>query len=108
MRISFMMDGGIAFFPGLNKPFHWDTAKMDAARASRIEALVRSAGFFELSSGPGAAARGAADYRTYTIGIVEGQRSHAVQVCDPVENPALAEFIGLCQEMMRIPPTGDG
>lgn len=99
MRITVEMDGGFAYFPGLNKPFHVDTAKMDRNQASKIESMIRDARFFEQPSRVGAPAPGAADYRTYTITVNDGLKSHVVKVSDTDENPSLRILIDYLQTL---------
>ncbi len=57
--------------------------------------LIEAAGFFDLpetSSPPG----GGADYLRYTISVTTPERSHTVQLTDPIEDPqvqALVEYL---------------
>ena len=69
MHIKFKMEGGIAYFPGLNKVFSVDTAELESQQVSRIESMIHNAHFFDLPSTVGTPAPGAADYRTYTITV---------------------------------------
>ena len=101
MRIKFEMDGGLAYFPGLNTPFSIDTAHMEPQQASQIESMINNVRFFDLPSHAGTLAPGAADYRTYTITVEDGQRSHVVQVNDPVGNTVLQELVDYFQNLFR-------
>jgi hypothetical protein len=102
MRIKFQMDGGFAYFPGLNKPLSIDTEHMESQQASKIESMINTARFFDLPSHPGTPGPGAADYRTYTLTVEDGQRSHVVQVSDPVGNAALQELIDYFENLVRL------
>jgi len=101
MRIKFEMEGGLAYFPGLNAPFSIDTASLDPQQASKIESLINNARFFDQPSHVGTPAPGAADYRTYTITVEDGQRTHRVQVSDPVGSTALQDLIDYFHNLVR-------
>jgi hypothetical protein len=101
MHIIFQVDGGLAYFPGLNAPFSIDTADMESQQALQVESMINNARFFDQPSHVGTPAPGAADYRTYTITVKDGQRSHLVQVSDPVGNTALQELIDYFQNLVR-------
>lgn len=80
MRILFETRGGFAHFPGLHRPLRIDTAKLTARQASEIESMVHAAHFFDQTGSIPPA--GAADYRSYSITIEEGDRSHTIQVVE--------------------------
>src|SRR5215472_1510504 len=63
MRITFQSQGGIAFFPGLNRPVVIDTAQLPAEERSKLEGLLQSTRFFALPASVGQTRRGAADVR---------------------------------------------
>jgi hypothetical protein len=92
MHIQFTAEGGIAYFPGLNKPVSIDTAQLPPQEAAELERLVQAANFFDL---PPAIAppSGAADYLQYTISIESGDRQHNVQVSNFVEDPTLLALV---------------
>ena len=84
--------GGIAHLPGLAAPTTIDTDVLSEEQRTELDALIRSAGFFELPSDL-PAARGAADYQTYTITIEDGGRRHTVRVTDASAGPGLSALV---------------
>ncbi|OGO41671.1 MAG: hypothetical protein A2Z04_04300 [Chloroflexi bacterium RBG_16_57_9] len=101
MRIRYVMEGGIAFFPGLSKPVTIDSRKLPEAEARELERRVQAARFFDQPPQPGPIPRGAADYRQYTLTIQEGSRRHTVQLVDPVEDPNLQALLEFVQAQAR-------
>jgi|GEM_PF-210072 len=101
MRIRFVMEGGIAFFPGLSQPVTIDSRKLPEEEARELERRVQAAHFFDQPRQPGPIPRGAADYRQYTITIEEGKRRHTVQLVDPVEDPNLQALLDFVQAQAR-------
>jgi Emfourin len=93
MRIQFRPDGGLASFPGLERPLELDTAELAPEQAASLERLVRDAGVFALPARAGAPAPGAADYRSYTITVDDGARSHTITVAEPIEDAALRALV---------------
>ena len=96
MRVEWLTDGGIAAFPGLNKPIVVDSADLPPAQARRLEQLVSDAHFFDLPAAPRALPKGAADIRSHTITVEDGGRSHTARLTEPIEDAnllALIEFL---------------
>ncbi len=93
MRITFQSQGGIAFFPGLNRPVVIDTAQLSAEERSKLEVLVQSTRFFALPASIGARRRGAADVREYTLRVEDNTRDYTVHVTEPFDNPELEQLI---------------
>jgi hypothetical protein len=95
MLVRFKMDGGFVYLPARSEPTTIDMDDLPADEARELEHLIEAAGFFELpetSSPP----RGAADYLRYTISVTTPERSHTVQLTDPIEDPhvqALVEYL---------------
>ena len=104
MRVSLQVDGGFAFFPGLNRSVSLDTAQIEPHQAAQIESLVQSANFFAQPSFLGTAAPGAADYRTYTLSVEDGQKVHVVRAQDPVQDQKLGELIACLEGSMATSP----
>ena len=101
MRITFKTSGGVAYFPGLAAPKTVDVSTLDADRQQQIQDLLSSAKFFELPS-RAPAKRGAADYQTHTITVIEDGRQHTVEVTDPL-SPELERLINLLRDATRSP-----
>jgi hypothetical protein len=99
MRVTFKMDGGFAYFPGLSKPLSINTEQMEPKQAAQIESMIHNSHFFDQPSQVGVPALGAADYRTYTITVEDAQRSHVVQLSDPAGSTALQELIDYFQNL---------
>ena len=99
MKILFKMDGGFMHLAALSKPFAIDTAQTDPKLANQLESAVREAGFFDKSARVGTVAKGAADYRTYTITVEDGPRSHTIQLTDPVTDPTMHRLVSQLRTM---------
>ena len=84
MKITYSMRGGFAYVPTLNQPITIDTAQIDQQTADRLNSLLQSAHFFDKPIAAGAPLPGAADYRTYTITVDDGLRTHTVELNDPI------------------------
>lgn len=100
MRIDFKIEGGLAYFPGLNKPFTIDSHALPGAEAKQLEALVAKARLFERPNASSAArsmARTrAADVQRYMITVGEDGRQRTLQFVDPITDPdvqALVDFL---------------
>jgi hypothetical protein len=92
MKINFQMSGGFAYIPALSKPSIIDTSQVDPDTAKDLEARVRDSRFFEQPARASAAPKGA-DYRTYTITIEDGGRSHTIQLTDPIKDSNLQTLV---------------
>jgi hypothetical protein len=108
MRIEFQTEGGIAHFPGLSRPVAIDGDALAEEEARELARLVEAARFFERPTVAGAARRGAADYRQYTITVEEGGRQHTLQLADPVEDPSLQQLLRFLQTKAREMRRGGG
>jgi hypothetical protein len=101
MRVQFQSEGGVAFFPGLQKPISIDVDALSASDADRLRQLVRAANFFDLPAHIGTAPRGAADMRTYTLTIEDGGQRHTVRVTEPITDDTLQALVGALQRQVR-------
>jgi hypothetical protein len=99
MKITFKMDGGFAYLPAFSKPFIIDTAQIDSQEANQLEQFVRESRFFEQPAQKGFVAKGAADYRKYTITIEDSPRVHSIQVTDPIADAHLQRFVSHLRTM---------
>ncbi len=93
MRVTFTMEGGIAYFPGLSRPVTINSDELPEQETRELERLVEAACFFDQPATAGSPARGAADYHQYTVTVEVGGRQHTVRVTDPVENPGLQALL---------------
>jgi hypothetical protein len=91
MRIQFETLGGLAYFPGLQKPLCIDTERLTAPQAGQIESMVRAAHFFDQSDSIRPA--GAADYRSYRITVEDGEKSHTVKIVESAADHSLLALL---------------
>lgn len=108
MRIQFMTEGGLAYFPGLNKPVTIDTAHLPAGEAAMWEGLVRSTHFFTVPERASPAVPGAADYRQYTIMVDDGGQRHSIRLDEPVTDPGLRTLVEHLLAHMQARRSGTG
>ncbi|WP_263263132.1 protealysin inhibitor emfourin [Pseudomonas sp. RIT-PI-S] len=92
MRISYCETGGMAYFPGLNKPRTLDVSALPAPDQQELRQLVEASRFFALpqSRQPAAAPRGA---QHYTLTVSEGEREHTVCLLAPVKDGPLQGLV---------------
>lgn len=88
MKIRFETHGGLAHFPGLNKPRIVDSDDLPAERAEELRRRIDATRFRELPSQVGMPRPGAADYRRYTVTLEDCGHSHTVCFSDPVDDPS--------------------
>ena len=103
MKITFEMSGGFAHIPGLSGPVTIDTAQIDPQVATELESLVRQSRFFDQLARDQSPARGAADYRTYTITVQDGPQVHTIQLTDPIRDTNLGRLVSRLSVMARKP-----
>ena len=93
MRVIFQSEGGIAHFPGLSRPVTIDGDQLPEPAAAELRQLIETARLFDQPAQVGSPARGAADYRQYTITVEADGRRHTVRLTDPVDDPALQRLV---------------
>jgi hypothetical protein len=91
--VNFESGGGFAHFPGLSRPVRIDTTELSPEQADQLKRLVARARFFEQPAEVGAPPPGAADLRSYTITVQDGDRTHTVKTSDALEDPQLRELV---------------
>ncbi len=101
MKITLETSGGIAYMPKLNAPVVIDTQQIEPDSGSQLETLVRESRFFEQPAITITVKKGAADYRTYTITVEDGSRTHSVQLTDPITDTNLEGLVALLQTLAR-------
>jgi hypothetical protein len=97
--VTVAVDGGIAPFPGLARPFTVDAAELPPDEAAELARLVEESGFFELPEQP--AQPGDPDARTYTVTVQRGSDSRTLTLTDPLPNSALRQLINLVEKRRR-------
>lgn len=93
MIISFESEGGFAHLPGLSRPLRIDTTELSEQQADQLKGLVEHARFFEQPSEVGGPPPGAADLRSYTITVADGDRTHTVRTSDALSDPGLRDLV---------------
>ncbi|MDF7814968.1 protealysin inhibitor emfourin [Hymenobacter sp. YC55] len=104
MKIDFRMEGGFAFLPALSRPFVLDTTQLSPQQAQQVESYVREAHFFDQPTQPGTVAKGAADYRTYTLTVEDGPQVHSIQLTDPIADANLQRLVSHLRLMAHPSP----
>jgi len=99
MRITFKTDGGLAFFPGLAKPFDFDSSQLGKKDAQTLQNLVDEAQFFKLPATIGKTAPGAADMQTQTLTIENGEQSNTVKLVSDA-SPEVQALFDQVQELV--------
>lgn len=101
MRVELRTEGGIAFFPGLSKPVVIDDATLSAQQADELDRLLDETAFFEQPERVGTAVLGAADYRSYTISVDDGERQHTITLTEPIQDVRLQELLQFLQTQAK-------
>lgn len=100
MQVKFQQEGGFAALPGLNRPFTIDSDELTEEQVKQLGDLLVACDFFHLPA-KAKARRGAADYRRYTITVVDGEQQHTAQFVDPVEDQHVQNLIDFLDELRR-------
>lgn len=104
MKINFEMSGGFAHFPVLSEPFIIDTIQLELQVANQLESLIIKSRFFDQPPQVDTLAKGAADFRTYTITVEDDTRIHTVQLTDPITDANLERLVSQLQIITRLSP----
>jgi hypothetical protein len=110
VRIELVVEGGVAYLPGLARPFVVDSDSLAAEEAGRLLALVESSGVLrraarEREGGSaggrrGPAAEGGADRRSYRITVDDGSRRRTLSLSDPLP-PRLVPLVDFLRRKQR-------
>jgi hypothetical protein len=101
MRVTFQTEGGIAHFPGLSQPVTIETEQLPEQEAAELRELMGAARLLDRPAHAGKAARGAADYREYTITVEAEGRRYTVRLTDPIEDPELQRLLRFLQDQAK-------
>jgi hypothetical protein len=101
MRVTFQTEGGIAHFPGLSQPVTIETDQLPEQEAAELRELMGAARLLDRPAQMGKAARGAADYRQYTITVEAQGRRYTVRLTDPIEDPVLQRLLRFLQDKAK-------
>jgi hypothetical protein len=106
VKIEFSRSGGIAYFPGLQRPVVIDTSRLAPAECEELKRFVAAAGFFDLPGTVGSPAKGAADYQQDVVTIADGTRSHTVRILVPCDQLALRNLVQAIQRHAKAARAG--
>ncbi|WP_062466886.1 protealysin inhibitor emfourin [Demequina maris] len=95
MIIALEVSGGFVAAPGLAESHRLDTDAIAPTLAREVEAIVRSVNAFELPRRVGDRGRPGADRFTYALTFRQGERSHSVELVDPIADPDLARLVDI-------------
>ena len=98
MRVELQTEGGIAYFPGLNKPVVIDSADLPQAQASQLAQMLDDVHFFELPAASRSVPKNAADMRLYLLTVEDGKRRHTVRFVDPIEDANVQSLLDFLQD----------
>jgi hypothetical protein len=101
MKITFEMSGGVAYVPALNRAVTIDTEQIDRQTADQLHSLLQASHYFDQPTRANTPMPGAADYRTYTITVDDGLRTHTVQLTDPIGDANLSQLVSTLQSLAR-------
>jgi hypothetical protein len=101
MIITLEVSGGFAPLPALSGPLTIDTAQIEPQARTELEALVCQSRFFDLPLRGPTPAKGAADYRTYTITVQDGPRVYTIQLTDPITDIYLEQLVSRLRVIAR-------
>ncbi len=102
MRITFKTDGGLAFFPGLAKPFVFDSSQLGKKDAQTLQRLVEKAHFFDLPTSVGEIALTATDMQSQTLTIEDGTKAHTVKLMSDASEDVQALFDGVQEIVTKL------
>jgi hypothetical protein len=100
VSVTVEVEGGVAAFPGLARPFTVDADDLSPAEAAELIDLVDESGFFSLGPEQGLG-KPVPDARTYTVTVRAGDRSRTLTLSDPLPNKALRELVNLVERRRR-------
>lgn len=89
LRITFIMEDGMAYFPGVSRPVAIDSDELPEQEANELEQLVEAARFFDQPATISPAVCGAAECYQHTVTVEIRGRQHTVRMTDLVEDAGL-------------------
>ncbi len=102
MKVQLTRSGGLATFPGLQRPVTVDASSLSDPDQAKLRFLLEAAGFFDLPSDdrqtPAGSARGA-DQRLLTLTVTDDRRSHTVTVTEPATGRSLADLLTFVEHL---------
>jgi hypothetical protein len=101
MLVTFKREGGLAFFPRLNRPVVIDTAELPQQQRDELEDCLRKSDFFALPPNVGQKAPGAADMREYIVTVEHASQKHTVRFIEPFDKPEVETLIARLEAQAR-------
>jgi hypothetical protein len=101
MNITFRMEGGIAHFPGLQRPVSIDLESLPEPQRNELSRLLELMNFFALPSERQTTPK--PDCRSYVVTVRTSEQHHTVTFTDPVDNAQAQRLIALLREQARRP-----
>jgi len=100
MRLELKTSGGIATFPGLQKPVVLDTATLEAPESAELSRLVEAALLRTLPPQV-PSNKNVRDARTYVLTVEDAGKRHTVTRSEPLAEPGLAALITFVRKHAR-------
>jgi hypothetical protein len=100
VTVTVAVDGGIAAFPGLARPYTVDAADLPPEEAEELASLA--ADFFALPEPAVEPRFSTPDARTYTVTVRSGDQERTLTLTDPLpDDPAVRRLVDLVEERRR-------
>lgn len=101
MKIIFQSSGGFVYLPSFKSPTILDTERIAPRLGQELKSLVSASRFFEQPMSLITAGAGAADYRTYSITVQDGLRSHKIHLTEPILDSDLERLVSRLQAYIK-------
>ena len=100
MRLELKTSGGIATFPGLQKPVVLDTETLEATESAELTRLVEAAQLHALPPNvpPNTSVR---DARTYVITVDDAGQRHTLIRSEPLAEAGVAALVAFVRKHAR-------
>jgi hypothetical protein len=92
-RIQFAVEGGFAFFPGLQEPLVIDSSALPSEEQVELRGLLQAARFFSQPESSGSEVCRSADGYCYVITVEEGDKRHTLHLPEPVRDEHLQALV---------------
>lgn len=100
VTVTVAVDGGIAAFPGLARPYTVDADDLTPEEAEELASLA--AGFFALPEPAVEPRFSTPDARTYTVTVRSGGQERTLTLTDPLpDDPAVRRLVDIVEQRRR-------
>ncbi|MFI7580871.1 protealysin inhibitor emfourin [Kocuria kalidii] len=107
-RVSYRVEGGIAYFPGLAVDRTFETEALPQAQRDALLALFETVRAQRLGPPAPTARRGAADQRSYVIEVRESSGVRRLVVSEFDQDPAAQELVARLRDCADQCEPGEG